>query len=309
MSKSEIVRVRTAALTNELHFRFHIENDALYKRYGEEPLGIATIIVPFRSSLADLGTALERIVKSADTDRIAVADHKFDTSFSGMSAYVYSCLNHFDPAVKHAAENLEVVLRHYGNIGKEAYRQELASSFNLLQDLRVRSADVTTLTLEPWMQAHEQAAAALAALLDERTGESAQQTELRVGRVRREVDTGYQNITDRIEAMINLHGTDFVAGFRAEYNAHATEYKNKLAQHLGRIHANKNKKKNKAGSPNATATESKSSSETENKTATENKSSSANAAATASENKNSCANAAAAANEPENKTAGETSTN
>jgi hypothetical protein len=108
-----------------------------------------------------------------------------------------------------------------------------------MQELRTRKDDISALHLEPWMQAHEKAAATLSALLDERTGGTAQQTELRVRQVRREVDTLYRQITDRIDAMINLHGHDFAPGFVAEYNAHATEYKNKLAQHLGRVHAGK----------------------------------------------------------------------
>jgi hypothetical protein len=237
----KLVKVRTYVLPNELHFRFHTENDELYAKYGVDALGISVFITPFRSRLADLDTALERVRKSPDTERITVADRNFDTSFSGLSEYSRSCLHHFDPSVRRAAENLDVVFDHYGNIGKEAYRQELASSFNLIQDLRKRSDEVTALNLEPWIQAHEEAANALAALLDERTGEAAQQTELRVRQVRRETDILYQQITDRIDAMINLHGKDFVPGFTAEYNAHATEYKNKLAQHLGRVRAGKKK--------------------------------------------------------------------
>ena len=236
----KLTRLRTHALANEVHFRFHTENEALYTKYDPAALGIQPFIAPFRAGLSALDTALERIRKSADTARAAEADRDFDLSFSGLHEYARSCLHHFDPAVKRAAENLDVVFAHYGNIGKEAYRQELASSYNLMQDLRARKEEVTLLNLEPWMQAHEQAAAALAAILDERTGETAQQTELRAGQTRRELDAVYQQITDRIEAMINLNGRDFVPGFVAEYNAHALEYKNRLAQHLGRIHAEKN---------------------------------------------------------------------
>ncbi|MDR1582244.1 MAG: DUF6261 family protein [Prevotellaceae bacterium] len=235
----KLVRVRTFAFSNELHFRFHTENDDLYTKYGVEPLSIGVYINPFRTKLSDLNTAMERIRKSADTERIAVADDEFDRSFSGMYEYTRSCRNHFDPTVQHAAENLMIIFDHYGNIGKEAYRQELASSFNLLQDLRAKTTDVATLNLEPWMAAHEQAANALANLLNTRTSEISKQSELRVRYVRKEIDVIYQQITDRIDAMINLHGKDFVPGFVAEYNAHATEYKNKLAQHLGRIRAGK----------------------------------------------------------------------
>jgi hypothetical protein len=231
----KLVRVKTRSLPNEQHFRFHTENDGLYTKYGVVALGIEPFITPFRAKLSDEDVALERIRKSAETDRIAVADDEFDRSFSGMREYSRSCLNHFDPTVRRAAENLDIVFEHYGNIGKEPYRQELASSHNLLQDLRERATDVTALNLEPWMTAHEQTANTLAAMLDERNVEISRQTELGVKQTRIELDDIYQQITDRIDAMINLYGKDFVFGFVAEYNAHATEYKNKLAQHLGRL--------------------------------------------------------------------------
>jgi hypothetical protein len=235
----KLVRVRVYVLPNELYFRFHTENDALYNKYNPESLGIGTFIDPFRLKLADLDTALERIRKSPYTARTVEADRDFDTTYSGLHDYSNSCLHHFDPKVRQAAENITIVFEHYGNIGRQAYRQELASSSNLMQDLRARADDVTAMNLEPWMEAHEQAAQSLADLLDGRTGEMAQQTELRVRQVRRELDAEYKQITDRIDAMINLNGRNFVPGFVAEYNAHATEYKNKLAQHLGRIHAGK----------------------------------------------------------------------
>jgi hypothetical protein len=116
-TNERLVKVRTYVLPNELYFRFHTENDNLYAKYGEILLGIDIYIVPFRSRLADLDTALERIRKSPETKRIAEADRDFDTSFSGLAEYTRSCLHHFDPAVRRAAENLDVVFDHYGNIG------------------------------------------------------------------------------------------------------------------------------------------------------------------------------------------------
>jgi hypothetical protein len=44
----------------------------------------------------------------------------------------------------------------------------------------------------------------------------------------------------------DLRGKDFAGGFYAEYNAHATEYKNTLAQHLGRIRKEKEKENDKS---------------------------------------------------------------
>jgi hypothetical protein len=235
----KLIRLATRLLTNELHFRFHKENEALYDKYDPNQLGIQEFTDSFKEALQKEDIALTYIRKSAETERIAELDNKFDFTFEGMRDYVFSHLKHYLEKTRHAAENLKVVFDKYGNIGKEPYRQELGSSYNLLQDLRNRTEDIEIINLGPWMDAHEAAANELADLLDKRTSETAKKTDLRMKEARQEVDMVYQQITDRIDAMINLHGKDFVPEFYNEYNAHATEYKVKLAQHLGRVQAGK----------------------------------------------------------------------
>ena len=235
-TKSKITRVRTNKLTNETFFRFMTENRRYYENYNPQTLEIAGFMPGYDSALTELDDALERIRKSPDTERIAVLDADFDRTCSGMEAYVKAYLQHFDPVVRTAAENLDVVFRHYGNIGRRAYREELAASHNLVQELHARPADVNALQLAPWIAAHEAAAAALANLLDTRTETASHQSHIRVIDARRRMETAYQQVSDRLDAVINLRGEDFAGNFYNEYNAHATEYRNALAQHLGRIH-------------------------------------------------------------------------
>jgi hypothetical protein len=234
-----LIRLTTRLFTNELHFRFHKENEELYDRYDPNQLGIQEFMDPFREALKKEDTALTHIRKSAETKRITELDSIFDFTFEGMRDYAFSHLKHYDEKVRHAAENLKIIFDKYGNIGKEPYRQELGSSYNLLQDLRNLPNDIEIINLIPWMDAHETAAKELADLLDKRMSETAKKTDLRMREARLEVDTVYQQITDRIDAMLNLHGKDLAPEFYNMYNAHATEYKNKLAQHLGRIQAGK----------------------------------------------------------------------
>jgi hypothetical protein len=241
MAKKKLVRIETQRLSNETFFRFMTENKAYYLRYNPETLEIVEFVVEYGDALEELDLALERIRKSDETDRIAVLDSEFDTSFTGMSEYVQSCRKHYDPAVQRAAENLGIIFKQYGNLGKQPYRQELASSYNFLQSVRERTDDVTALNLAPWLDAHEEKAAALATLLDIRTDETAQQSQIRAFDARRRMERVYQLITERIDAIINLRGTEVLGGFYETYNAHATEYKNTLAQHLGRIQKKKEK--------------------------------------------------------------------
>jgi kynureninase len=123
---------------------------------------------------------------------------------------------------------------HFGSITRQPYHEQLGSSANLLQELRARATD-STCGLAPWADAHEQASKKLAALLGGRTVEVSQQSSLRMRDTRLSSDAMHRKILDRIDAMVNLNGKDFAGGFFAEYNTHATEYKNKLAQHLGRV--------------------------------------------------------------------------
>jgi membrane-anchored protein YejM (alkaline phosphatase superfamily) len=235
MAKKKLVRIETQRLSNETFFRFMTENKVYYLRYNPETLEIVEFVTEYDGALEELDLSLERILKSDETDRIAVLDGEFDTSFTGMAGYVQSCRKHYDPVVQRAAVNLDIIFDQYGNIGKQPYRQELASSYNFLQSVRERADDVTALNLAPWLDAHEEKAAALATLLDTRTDEAAQQLQIRVFDARRRMEKVYQLITERIDAVINLRGTEALGGFYETYNAHATEYKNTLAQHLGRI--------------------------------------------------------------------------
>jgi hypothetical protein len=237
----KLVRLATHQLPNELHFIFMTENCSIYKKYDFVTLGIDIYQDEYNSTLADEEAAIEVVRKSAETERIAAADVEFDRSFSGMREFAKTNLKHYDPNVRYAAENQWVIFEHYGNITKQAYHQELGSSMNLLQELRAKDADYTASGISPWANAHELAANTLAELLSERNVEMSQQSDLRVRGVRLRMDTVYQKVTDRLDAKINLDGKDYVPGFYAEYNTHATEYKHKLAQHLGRIRKNEAK--------------------------------------------------------------------
>ena len=245
LDKTEIlealVRVPCQRLVNEQHLGFHLENRSIFARFGTTALGIQPFEAAYSKAIDDEDTAMEQIRRSADTARIAAADVDFDESFSGMHTYLQACLKHADLDVRHAAQNLDVVFAKYGNIGRHAYRQELTMSRNLLQDLSEREADVITTGLTVWINAHEQASVKLRQLMDARSDETAGRTTLRVSETRNETDMVYYRTIARLEAMINIHGVNWVPGFVAAYNTHATEYKNTLAQHLGRIHAEKAK--------------------------------------------------------------------
>jgi hypothetical protein len=234
-----LVVATVSQFPNSLHREYVFEVLNLLGKHNPQSLGIEFFYEPFNIAVQNEDTAFKYLAKSADTERIAKIDEQFDASFLGMRSYSNSFLKHFGEAERYAAENLKVILDKYGNITKQPYRQALALAHNLIQDLRNRAEDIRTINLVPWIDAFEMMEQQLSSLLEKRNEEMSQQTTLRMKDARQETDSCYHRIVNRINAMINLHGKDFVPRFFDEFNRHATEYNNKYAQHIGRIQAAK----------------------------------------------------------------------
>jgi hypothetical protein len=237
----KLIRVRISNFPNNMHEAFHTENEGIYVAYNPDKLGISPFMTPFGTALGNEHVALGHIAKSPETARIAELDDKFDFTFAGMRNYTRSYLKYSNEPERHAAEDLMVVFDKYGNISLKPNHEELALSRSLLEELRRHPNEIMLINLTPWMDTHEIAARELANLLDKRTDDIAQQMTVSVKKARREVDKIYKQISDRIDAMINIHGKEYVPGFVNKYNAHAIEYRNKYAIHIGRIQDDKDK--------------------------------------------------------------------
>ena len=232
----ELVKIPLRLLPNETLFSFTTENGEYFTKYNPETLGIAEYMPDYNASLTAFRNSLEPIEKSADTERIAKADEDFNESYRALSGYVKSCLLHYSVTVRRAAENLSPVFAKYGNIGRNPYSKELGMSKNLRQELSEREDDVKAMGLTPWINAHAAKAEVLDELIKARTYKDSKKVRVRTIDARRQLEAIHKKIVDRLDAMINIHGENYVEGFVAEYNAHATRYKNALAQHLGRLH-------------------------------------------------------------------------
>jgi hypothetical protein len=244
-----IIQVRTSSLPNDIQFEFHVENISIFHKFGTDALGIQEYMEPFINALKNEQIALEHIVKSEETEPIAVADILFDYSFASMRDYVNSCLKQYNEGIYFSAKKIQAIFEKYGNIALLPYRQQLSASLNLTDELNKHSEDIRTIDLTPQMKTYEIARKELIVLLNKRTDEIAQRTDFRAKETRRQVDLIYLQILDRLESMINLHGKDFVPGFVSKYNAHATEYNNKYTQYIKYIQAKKNKYKEDKNKP------------------------------------------------------------
>jgi hypothetical protein len=107
---------------------------------------------------------------------------------------------HPDSAKVQAAENIRMVINHYGDLRSKSYNEETASIHNLLENVNSRyAADVALLGIEEWIDELSVANRAFHDLMSQRFDTVAQEiTNLR--EVRKEVNRVYGAIVDRINA-------------------------------------------------------------------------------------------------------------
>ncbi|NOR74983.1 MAG: hypothetical protein GQ525_07470 [Draconibacterium sp.] len=179
--------------------------------------------------------ALDVIRKSAITDEIADADHLRDLTYRGLCDTVKGATKHFLPAKQEAAERVQVAIDHFGNINTKPYNEQTASINTLVNDLETEYADdINTLNMQDWITELKAKNEAFEALMDERYSDDAGKTQLKMKDVRKEIDEAYTTITDRIDALGIVNGTETYAPFVKELNKRVEKFNNTLAIRKGR---------------------------------------------------------------------------
>ena len=236
--KAYIIRLRYEHLRNETHVEFHTIVNSLFVKYTPEALGIASLYPPYKSLYDDEVTALDIIRRSELTIEIEGKDHERDYVFRGFADNVKSFRNHFDPDKRRAAEKLEVILEHYGNIAAKTLDDETAAIEDLHRELikQQNYIHVAALGLGEWLGYLVQVSRNLEQLMLVRYDETSQRPDIHMPSVRKELDKVFRSILDLLEALIRVNGEETNKAFLAELNAVMERYKDILAQEAGRRH-------------------------------------------------------------------------
>lgn len=231
----EIESLKSHDLRNEEHYQFHTETSDLVSRFTAEALGIQNQYAEYLPLLANEGEALDVVRKSALTTPIAEADHKRDSTNRGMSDTIIGATHHFNPAKREAADRLKIVLDHFGNINTKPYNEQTAAIKALVNDLKTTHADdVAIVGVTDWVDELELNNNEFEALQNERYSDEAGQTQLKMKEVRIEVDSAYETITKRINALVVVNGPEAYEAFIKELNKRIENYNNTIAQRKGR---------------------------------------------------------------------------
>lgn len=220
---------------NAAHYQFQTDFNSIIIKYTPQALGIVDDYAAYTPLLKDEGVALVAITRSATTDEIDAADKDRDSTFRGVADKVKNDLNHFNPEVREAARRVKVIFDAYGNLAPEPDDEESGLLTSLIADLRTKAAtDIVLLTMIDWIAELERRNNVVITLQASRNSEKANRTELRMKKVRIQVDAVYRKIVERINALIIVNGEAPYAEFVNEVNARIGRATDVIAKRKGR---------------------------------------------------------------------------
>lgn len=222
-------------LRNAEHYQFHTEVKDLVVATTPESLNISSLFDTYLQHFQNEGIAMNMIQKSEFTNALVEADNQRDSIFRGLFDLVKSGTNHFDPAIKQAAERVMLVFNETGNISAMPYNEETAVITAVIDKLQTDYADdLTTLTATAWVEQLGIKNNAFDSLSKSRYASEAGKPDLNMREVRKEVDRSFRKIAQLINALILVNGETDYASFVNELNQRIEKFMNTLSQRKGR---------------------------------------------------------------------------
>jgi len=210
---------------NEEWFQFFTEFRDLVNKYSPVTLDVVELYILFAECYGNADAALDVIRKSLETALMDEADQKRDHTFRGFIDATKSARNHFDPEKQTAANELLILLDHFGNLAERAPNEETAAIYNFLQELRGTYApQIAILGLADWITELEDKNLAYEELVKKRNVVVTSRTNLRMVEVRKQTQTVYRSIIERIEALTVVTDESQYAAFVTELNGFIKRY-------------------------------------------------------------------------------------
>jgi hypothetical protein len=243
--------------TNALHLGFFIELVNLIMKFGVDVL---KVLVPFevlRACVAKEDLCYKVVRKSNISALKEKSDHARDMIILSIKDIIKSALRHFDENICEAAKRLKILFDAHDNpqpIIKLPYDAETAAIKNLLQDLEGKfAADVEITGLTTWVKELRKRNDDFEELAKAYNEQQSEKPLYRPKEVRKETDQAYQDLLTVIKGNIideaDGKGEALYTPFITELNTLVKHYNDLIAQHIGRVHAEKEKEKNNDEQP------------------------------------------------------------
>lgn len=241
----KIQYIHSNQLRNAEHFQFMTEAKDIFTEF-RVLLPEGELFDEFGANLSVEDEVFKKIIKSAQTENIGLADKQRDATFSGLSATVKAAVKHYDEQISRAAKRLKIVFDAFGNLVRKPMNEATSGVYNLLQELNGNFAsDVAALGLQAWVQRLEADNETFTELSRLRNSEMAEISTLSLKDCRSETDRLYYEIVRLINALVIIHGEELYYEMLRKFNVVVEKYMNTIAQRRGRSAA-KRKRKNEA---------------------------------------------------------------
>nr|WP_319267407.1 DUF6261 family protein [uncultured Draconibacterium sp.] len=233
----KIIRVVFSRFRNNDHYQFITEFLTRINTATPATLNIESKMPEFNAAYAAMDTVYKKSNSSDFTPLIGGADVKRDSYWSAIFMRLRATMMGPDEAEVEAAEKLKALFDLQGNVRTMPLKGESAALTNLIQDLesRIYSGYCTTVGITNWVGALKTENLTVQNLTEQRRQETVDQDNEEYKLLREAVDTAYENIVSRINALVELEmSTPELDNFIQLTNNQINDYENELAARQGR---------------------------------------------------------------------------
>ena len=245
--KTEIKSINMTRMRQAEDYTFH--SLALAEMRTCEEASFAEVLAAYEAAFE----AFDAVLKTSGgedplTKAVTDADAATDRCYTGLAASVRALLYHYDPAIAELARRMLIIIDRYGNPTNLSYLEEYGVIDNLLQDLRAFDTEevgstedgsgeeeeeerpgglsllttdthnLTTLGLDGWVAQLQQCRDRFMTLFAQRNTKQATIETGKTKEARWAADEAYRAAVKRINALIEINGSEAYASIVANLN-------------------------------------------------------------------------------------------
>jgi hypothetical protein len=251
--KRKIDSIRPSQMSNASRLKFFAEVLRIILKFNVVLVKVNKLYNVFRDCVDKEDIYFKTVRKSNISALKRKNDKERDALLVGINDALRTALRHFDEMVREAAQRLKIVFDTYNSpkpVKDLPYDEETVAINNLLRELDTKYVDDMQITaLTPWIEKLRNSNNDFDKLISIYNEQQAGKPSSDPKEIRKATDKAYQDVIIAIEAFILLEEDDETKKehelFLTEFNTLIKHYNDLIAQHLGRIQAEKEKDKEK----------------------------------------------------------------
>ena len=187
------------------------------------------IIAALQKAVDDLDAALKQDTFTRETKTMQEADAYVDQCYRGLNLLVRALLWHPDQTVRKLAEDVDYILKKYGNVVDLPYNEEYGALHNVMQELSAIPAETQAkLEMTSWIEGLTVAIAEFNIARDTQNNSKASYQTGLVKDARVAAEVALRKFIDTINAFVIAFGEENYAAFIDQANVMITDMRTTL---------------------------------------------------------------------------------